>query len=876
MTRPMPAIARSILSLTGTSRSGKSRTAACILASAIASCSIPTASAVVWNGTDHPERGVTSSTGLTDEPGYFANVAVINNSFNSTRGTATYLGNGWIITARHVVQGTSYSNIAPAGSLSFNGIAGALVIPVPDSAEIALVKLQTSPALTAIPSANVYTGSAEGNTIAQLGGFGYWGAIDGTPNTSAVFHRAYNIAFLSGSFVNITTDGESRLSTNGLLEGGGMPGDSGSPLFILDAPDSSLSDWSQYKLAGILATSQGGGWNSVTSYARVRNYGQLVKDIAYGSGKTYNWARGIAGNFSWNNSTLNGDVTNGNNWNSSLSPTFPGGPGDIANAGAGAGANNQTINLDQNVTIGELVLGTTNNGSGTQSIGAGGGFALTFDNLSAPGMILHTPAGKADVVATPVVIAGSGSLLIANPSSTMLTISGAITSGKTSGTQGVGQTSGTVAISGPISNGSTGGTVAVNVSGGTLILSGSNSYTGGTTLDDGTLSLGNANALGTSGAITFGGGTLQFSAANQGDYSARFSAAANQAFNFDTNGQNVTLAASLVSSGGTLTKTGTGRLTLLGAANFDGDTNIQNGSLNVSSISNSPHINFGAGANTGALVYTGPGQTTSAIINLGAGLGTGGGLIEQAGSGVLKFTGANTATGGQKHTLTLQGSTLGSGEIAGAIVDNSATNNTSVVKNGSGTWRLSGANSYTGTTTITGGTLFVSGAAVNPLVNNTAGTIINGGLVQFDHTGGSSPQSTVVPLLAAQVANNFHSGRFRTSLPTDFKKSIGWTDDGSANFILRWTYNGDANLDGIVNSVDFSALASNFNTSSGWGQGDFNYDGAVNALDFNALASNYGSVLAAPALGSLVPEPATLGFIAMLSLLSRRHRRLRP
>src|SRR4051812_35456460 len=117
---------------------------ASILSAVACTCAARHASAVVWNGTDHPERGVTSSTGLTDQPGYFGNVAVVTNNFNSTRGTATYLGNGWIITARHVVQGTSYSNLAPSGSMNFNGISGAMTIAVPDSAEIGLVKLQTT------------------------------------------------------------------------------------------------------------------------------------------------------------------------------------------------------------------------------------------------------------------------------------------------------------------------------------------------------------------------------------------------------------------------------------------------------------------------------------------------------------------------------------------------------------------------------------------------------------------------------------------------------------------------------------------------------------------------------------------------------------
>ena len=57
---------------------------------------------------------------------------------------------------------------------------------------------------------------------------------------------------------------------------------------------------------------------------------------------------------------------------------------------------------------------------------------------------------------------------------------------------------------------------------GVLVLSGLNTYGGGTLLTAGTLGLGNSAALGTVGAISFGGGTLQFSASNTTDYSARF------------------------------------------------------------------------------------------------------------------------------------------------------------------------------------------------------------------------------------------------------------------------------------------------------------------------------------------------------------------
>ncbi len=100
---------------------------------------------------------------------------------------------------------------------------------------------------------------------------------------------------------------------------------------------------------------------------------------------------------------------------------------------------------------------------------------------------------------------------------------------------------------------------------GTLILTGANTYTGRTLISGGTLNLGSAGAIGSTGQILMFNGTLQYSAANQTDYSARFSNAANQSFNIDTNSQTVTFATGITASGATLTKSGTGTLILTGA-----------------------------------------------------------------------------------------------------------------------------------------------------------------------------------------------------------------------------------------------------------------------------------------------------------------------
>ena len=75
--------------------------------------------------------------------------------------------------------------------------------------------------------------------------------------------------------------------------------------------------------------------------------------------------------------------------------------------------------------------------------------------------------------------------------------------------------------------------------------------------------------------------------------------------------------------------------------------------------------------------------------------------------------------------------------------------------------------------------------------------------------------------------------------------SIGPFAISANDTLIRYTLDGDANLDGHVNLLDFNKLAGNFNGSNkSWSQGDFNYDGTANLLDFNRLASNFNSTIA--------------------------------
>ena len=95
------------------------------------------------------------------------------------------------------------------------------------------------------------------------------------------------------------------------------------------------------------------------------------------------------------------------------------------------------------------------------------------------------------------------------------------------------------------------------------------------------------------------------------------------------------------------------------------------------------------------LKYVGSGEESDKGINLA---GTKDASLEQAGSGLLKITGAITSTTGPK-VFNLLNSSNGSGELAGNIADGSGAA-LSLYKGGAGRWTLSGSNSYSGNTKI--------------------------------------------------------------------------------------------------------------------------------------------------------------------------------
>lgn len=275
----------------------------------------------------------------------------------------------------------------------------------------------------------------------------------------------------------------------------------------------------------------------------------------------------------------------------------------------------------------------------------------------------------------------------------------------------------------------------VKTGSGTLLLGGDNSYTGGTTLVFGLLSLNSANAIGTTGTISFEGGALQATSNNTTDYSARFSDAANQKYSIDSNGENLTLASDLTSVGGTFRKAGAGTVTLTGANTFTSGS-IQAGVLEGSAASLATSGTFGTGGLTRVTFASGTANESWA----GQMFGTG--TFAKTGAGTLTLTGSGGGTTGtllisegavrgttdsfkrnivNDSQLTLDQTT--SGTYAGLI---SGSGN--MLLNNSGTITFTGTNTMTGTATVSGGALVASRASAMPQ------SVVNNATVGFNNT----------------------------------------------------------------------------------------------------------------------------------------------
>ena len=100
-----------------------------------------------------------------------------------------------------------------------------------------------------------------------------------------------------------------------------------------------------------------------------------------------------------------------------------------------------------------------------------------------------------------------------------------------------------------------------------------------------------------------------------------------------------------------------------------------------------------------------------------------------------------------------------------------------------------------------------------------------------------------------------------TAIYTSFEGVNAATTD----VIVKYTYYGDANIDGQVDGSDYTKIDNGFNThATGWLNGDFNYDGTVDGSDYTLIdnafdmqGSAYSAAQIAPVSGPKPVLPAT-------------------
>lgn len=248
---------------------------------------------------------------------------------------------------------------------------------------------------------------------------------------------------------------------------------------------------------------------------------------------------------------------------------------------------------------------------------------------------------------------------------------------------------------------------------GTLSLTAANTFTGETVISAGTLTLGNVNALQNSTLVT-GSGSVSFGASGTNTYNLgglRGSGAISLGANTLSIGSNniATVYSGVLSGTGGLIKTGTAVTNLTGASTHSGDTRVNGGMLGI----------YNTNALQNSTLDTGTAGSQSVLFAPGVANFNVGGL---KGSDDLDLGSSAVTVGANNQSTTFSGS------ITSSL-------NGSLVKVGSGTLALTGANTYNGTTTVSAGVLQVgsggTGSTSTGAMSVTSGATLSGsGLVQ--------------------------------------------------------------------------------------------------------------------------------------------------
>ncbi|EBX9150043.1 autotransporter-associated beta strand repeat-containing protein, partial [Salmonella enterica subsp. enterica serovar Kedougou] len=342
------------------------------------------------------------------------------------------------------------------------------------------------------------------------------------------------------------------------------------------------------------------------------------------------------------------------------------------------------------------------------------------------------------------------------------------------------------------------GTSLIKQGAGTLILNAENTYTGGTTISGGTLVATNVDALG-SGDVT-DDATLEL----------------NTGGTFDN----------AISGSGQVVKSGDDVLTLSGANSYSGGTLISDGTLVASNVE---ALGSGDVTDNATLELNTGGTFDNAI--------SGSGKVEKSGDDALTLSGANTYTGG---TLISDGTlvasnveALGTGDVTdnavlelntGGDFDNAISGSGQVEKSGDGTLTLSGSNTYTGGTTINGGTLVASNVEAlgsGDVTDNATLALNTGGTFDNAISGSGQVVKSGDDVLTLSGANSYSGGTLISdgTLVASNVEALGSgdvTDDATLELNTGGTFDNAISGSGqVVKSGDETLTLSGTNTYSG-------------------------------------------------------------
>ncbi|MDI9847261.1 autotransporter domain-containing protein [Rhodoblastus sp. 17X3] len=321
--------------------------------------------------------------------------------------------------------------------------------------------------------------------------------------------------------------------------------------------------------------------------------------------------------------------------------------------------------------------------------------------------------------------------------------------------------------------------------GGTAILSGQNTYSGGTTINDGTTVLVTNSNPGVSSSIGTGSLTLDSGIVKAGADNLTFSNPVTLTIRgglFDTNGDTLTWSGA-ISGDGALVKGGAGTLILTGANTYAAGTFLAAGTLGVGSsgalgtgplfMASGTTLQFEASwlniAN-GIYLDADPNFDTGSNTDAISGVIQGPGSLNKIGSGTLILSGANTYTGAtdvQAGTLAVTGSLAstvtvesgaalgGSGTIGGLIANSGAIIAPGVLTPYT-TFTVAGAASFAAGSFLA---VKVGSAGQNDKLVTTGSTTISGGTVAVALASSSFSPTTRYAILTAEggVSGTFSS-----------------------------------------------------------------------------------------------------------------------